>query len=147
MATMLTEPVTRTLPRAWHGNYTVPRARDWIRERDNEGTTLMVLEKETRRPLGLMILIETEFENSIGGIEVRLGYLLSEPAWGKGMATELVQGFLGWCRTQAPISTLAGGVDSNHPASRRVLEKNGFRPVEAEGEDFQSHRIYRIRLR
>jgi RimJ/RimL family protein N-acetyltransferase len=144
---MLTEPVTRTLPTAWQGDYTVSRAREWIRERDQEGTTLLVIEKSTKEPVGLVILIEVDSENTIDGIEIRLGYLLSEPAWGRGLATELVKGFVGWCRTQAPIATLAGGVDADHPASMRVLEKNGFRPVEADTRTAQDHRLYRLRLR
>ena len=147
VAAMLTEPVTRTLPTAWQGNFTVSRAREWIRERDQEGTTLMVIDKSNKEPVGLVILIEVDSENAIDGIQVRLGYLLAEPAWGRGLATELVKGFVAWCRTRAPISTLAGGVDADHPASMRVLEKNGFRPVEADGEVNQSHRLFQLRLR
>ena len=49
VAAMFTEPVTRTLPTVWHGDYTVSRARKWIRERDQEGTTLLVIDKS--RPL------------------------------------------------------------------------------------------------
>ena len=147
VATMLTEPVTRTLPTAWQGNFTLSRAREWIRERDQEGTTLLVIDKSTKEPVGLVILIEVDAEDAIDGIEVRLGYLLSEPAWGKGLATELVRGFVGWCRTQESIATLAGGVDADHPASMRVLEKNGFRPVEADTRTAQDHRLYRLRLR
>ena len=102
---MLTEPVTRTLPTAWQGNYTVSRAREWIKERDKEGTTLLVVERSTKEPIGLVILIEVDSENANDGIEVRVGYLLAESAWGKGLATELVKGFVEWCRTQAPIAT------------------------------------------
>ncbi len=146
VATMLTEPVTRTLPTAWQGSYTVSRAREWVRERDKEGTTLLVIDKSTKEPVGLVILIEVDSENAIDGIEVRLGYLLSEPAWGRGLATELVGGFVDWCRTQASIATLAGGVDADNPASIRVLEKNGFRLVEADAGKAQDHRLYRLRL-
>jgi len=147
VATILTEPVTKTLPTAWQGSYTASRAREWIRERDQEGTTLLVIDKSTKEPVGLVILIEVDSENAIDGIEIRLGYLLSEPAWGKELATELVMGFVTWCRTQAPIATLAGGVDADHPASMRVLEKNGFRPVEGGGETSPNHRLYRLRLK
>ena len=147
VATMLTEPVMRHLPPAWHGDYTVPRAREWIKERDNEGTTLLVIEKSTMEPVGLVILIEMDSENAIESIEVRIGYMLSEPAWGRGLASELVKGFIAWCRTQAPISTLAGGVDADHPASMRVLEKSGFSLVDGESGDTPNHREYRLRLR
>ena len=131
---MLTEPVTRMLPSAWQGDYTVSRAREWIRERDQEGTTLLVIDNSTKEPVGLVILIEVDSKNAIDGIEVRVGYLLAESAWGKGLATELVKGLVEWCRTQSTIATLAGGVNADHPVSMRVLEKNGFHPVEGEGE-------------
>ncbi len=68
VATMLTEPVTRTLPTAWQGSYTVSRAREWIKERDKEGTTLLVIDKSTNEPVGLLILNEMDSENSIDDI-------------------------------------------------------------------------------
>ena len=83
VATMLTEPVTRSLPASWQGSYTVERAREWIAERDREGATLLVVDKSTCQAIGLMILFETDAENGGDGIEVRLGYLLSESAWGR----------------------------------------------------------------
>ena len=46
----------------------------------------------------MMILHETDAENVMGGVEVRLGYLVSEAAWGRGFATELVKGLFDWCR-------------------------------------------------
>lgn len=144
---MLTELVTRTLPPAWHGDYTVAHAREWIAERDNEGTTLLAIEKISMEPIGLVILNELNSEIDIDGIEVRLGYLLSEPAWGRGLASELVKGFVAWCRTQAHISTLVGGVDADNPASIRVLEKNGFGVVAGGGEELQNHREYQLQLR
>lgn len=147
VATMLTEPVTRTLPPAWQGDYTVPRARQWIKDRDKEGTTLLAIEKSAKQPVGLIILHEVGSQQAMDGIEVRLGYLLSEPAWGRGLATEMVKGFVAWCRTQDSISTVAGGVDADHPASKRVLEKNGFRPGEVDGEADQGQRMFRLRLR
>ena len=147
LATMLTEPVMRHLPTAFHGDYTVARARQWIRERDKEGTMLIAIEKTSQDPVGLIFFVKMDSEETTESFEVRLGYLLSETVWGRGLATEMVRGFVGWCRTQAPISTLVGGVDVDHPASMRVLEKNRFQSVEAEGEGDQGQRIYRLILR
>ena len=73
VADMLTDPVTRSLPPSWQGGYTVERAREWIRERDEEGATLLVVDKPTGQAIGLMILFEMEAENG-GGRDVRLGY-------------------------------------------------------------------------
>ena len=81
MVDILSEPVTRSLPTSWQGAYTVERARSWVEERDHEGTSLLVVEKSTGEPIGVMFLFE---EGVPGRTEVRIGYLLSEPAWGKG---------------------------------------------------------------
>ena len=132
VAGILTEPVTRTLPVAWHGAFSEERARDWIAEGDREGAGLLVVEKATEKPVGLIILFEIPADD---GIEVRLGYVLAETSWNLGFATELVDGLVRWCRAQPTIRSLAGGVAPDNPASRRVLEKNGFCPGELGGED------------
>jgi len=144
---MLTEPVTRSLPQSWQGDYSLERARAWIEDRDNEGTTLLVLDRSTGRAIGLIILFETDAPARPGSREVRLGYLLSETAWGKGYASELVEGLVDWCRRQANIISVAGGVEKDNPASRRVLEKNGFRPAQDEGELHQEEELFRLTLR
>ena len=146
VATMLTEPVTRSLPPSWQGSYTAERAREWIAERDAEGTTLLVIDKSTKQAAGLMILFETDTEDSGNDIEVRLGYLLSEMMWGKGLASELVRGFTGWCRAQSSISSIVGGVARDNPASRRVLEKNGFRLIQSESEIVQDEQLFCLQL-
>lgn len=74
---LLTEPVTRSLPAAWQGEYTAERARSWIDDREREGTTLLVIDRSVPEVVGLVILLETQSEK-LGGKEVRLGYLLSE---------------------------------------------------------------------
>ena len=68
-----------------------------------------------------MILHDTD-TTATGSVEVRLGYLLAENAWGKGFASELIEGFVDWCRGQEAITSLAGGVEADNAASRRVLE-------------------------
>lgn len=146
VADMLTEVVTRSLPPSWQDGFSVECARRWIEERDDDGTTLLVVDRSTRQAVGLMILFEMDAEAAAGGTEVRLGYLLAEPAWGKGLASELVQGFVAWCRGQAAISSLAGGVEGDNPASRRVLEKNDFQPAQGEAEPLGGEQIFRLRL-
>jgi RimJ/RimL family protein N-acetyltransferase len=143
---VMTEPVTRSLPSPWQGQYTVERAVGWIAERDGEGTTLLVLERATRQAVGLVMLFESAADDGRGGVDVRLGYLLAESAWGKGLASELLGGLVTWCRAQDPIRSLAGGVARENVASARVLEKNGFRPVEAEHGDPRSERLFELRL-
>lgn len=120
---ILTAQVTRSLPPAWQGFYTLERARNWVQERDDEGITLLVVEKASRMPIGLIILFETA--NGTDGSELRLGYLLAESVWGKGLASELIGGFVEWCKNNE-VKSVTGGVARDNIASRRVLEKSGF---------------------
>jgi RimJ/RimL family protein N-acetyltransferase len=123
VATMLTEPVTESLPEAWRGAFTMERAASWVEERDAEGATLLVVERSSGLPVGLVILFEAQ--ETSAPIELRLGYLLAESAWGKGIASELVDGLVSWSR-QTGVASLVSGVERDNVASRRVLEKNGF---------------------
>ena len=120
---ILTPNVTESLPPHWQGSYTIDRARNWIIERDLEGVTLLIVEKKIITPLGLVILYDTTTEDNYA--ELRLGYLLKESAWGKGLGSELVKGLVEFCRTQ-PVSSITGGVAQDNIASKCVLEKNGF---------------------
>jgi len=120
---MLTPGVTNSLPPTWQGEYTIDRARDWIKERDSEGVTLLIFEKELQIPLGLVILFNMSDDQRLS--ELRLGYLLAESAWGKGYGSELIQGFVDRCRNQK-VASIVGGVAKDNVASIRVLEKNGF---------------------
>ncbi len=121
---ILTPAVTETLPPPWQGEYTDERARKWIRDRDREGVTLMVIERGSGRAVGLMLLFSAG--EAVEGAELRLGYMLAESAWGRGYASELIAGLIGWCRSHRVLS-LTGGVARENIASGRALEKNGFR--------------------
>jgi RimJ/RimL family protein N-acetyltransferase len=141
---MLTKRVTSSLPIAWQGAYTIDRARLWIEERDREGKTLLVISRSTRSPIGMMILFES-VRDIVNKVEIRLGYLLKESSWGKGFASELVRGFVDWCR-ENNVASIIGGVDRENIASRRVLEKNGFVCILDSEEDGSEEIIYQLQL-
>lgn len=141
VAGMLTEPVTRWLTPSWHGPYAQQRAAEWIEARDAEGPVLLVQDRSTGDPLGLVLLYE---EPTDEGVEVRLGYLLAEHAWGRGLGGELLKGFVAWCRARGDVRTIIGGVAPENAASIRLLARLGFRPeAAAAGEDLS----YRLSLR
>lgn len=52
-----------------------------------------------------------------------LGYWITRPHWGKGIATRAVEAFLAEHEPRRPLSA---GVARHNAASRRVLERNGF---------------------
>jgi RimJ/RimL family protein N-acetyltransferase len=132
VSTMLTPPVTESLPPGWQGSYDPARARRWIAERDAEATTMLVSERSSGSGVGLLLLHEEPAADA-AGIEVRLGYLLAERAWGRGLGGELVSGFVRWCHAQPTVTSVVGGVAPGNVASMRILERNGFLLVDRVG--------------
>ena len=143
VVSLLTERVTAPLPPDWQGVYTAERARGWIEERDAEGTTLLVVRKSDGEAVGLVMLFEAPSTEDEGASDVRLGYLLAEAVWGQGVASELVEGLVGWCRGEEGLATITGGVALDNPASARLLEKNGFSEIENERGHGDGERLYR----
>ena len=141
VAAILTPRVTQSLPEEWRGKYSHSRAAKWLEDIDQEAATLLVLDRITRNPIGLMVLFESVEERS--GHIVRIGYMLAESAWGNGYATELLQGFVNWCK-KTEIASVIGGVEKNNVTSQRVMEKNGFRVLA--NPQIHSEILYELRL-
>ena len=120
---MLVPDVTKRFPVMWRGDYDKKRAKFWIQERDSESKTLLAVEKETKKPLGYINFFK-EGDRS-RGTYLRLGYLVSKAMWNNGLATELVEGFIHWCKENS-VSTILARVESDNIASIRVLEKITF---------------------
>jgi RimJ/RimL family protein N-acetyltransferase len=140
---VLTTTTTSALPPDWYGDYDADRATRWIIDRDAESPTLLAIEKETGNAIGLMILFETALDDGSSEIDLRLGYVLAESAWGNGFATELVNGLVQWARSEPLIRSISGGVAQDNEASAKVLVKNGFAPTHSpDGE-----RLYKRVLR
>ena len=59
----------------------------------------------------------------------RLGYWLGRAYWSRGLGTEAVAWLLDYAHARFPGQTVGAGVFADNPASRRVLEKLGFRQV------------------
>jgi len=124
VAELLTVRTTVALPESWQGDHSVESATDWINERDADASMLLVTEAASRKPVGILVVSEVPLP--CAGIDLRIGYLLAESTWGRGLATELVSGLVAWANSQSRIHTLTGGVDAANRASVRVLEKCGF---------------------
>lgn len=56
-----------------------------------------------------------------------IGYWLGTPHWGKGYATEAVQGLIDSLFSLIDVTAIEADTRVINPASRRVLEKSGFR--------------------
>jgi ribosomal-protein-alanine N-acetyltransferase len=131
VVSLLTPAVTRPLPPAWQGSYSLDRVEKWITERDEDGPTLLVVERARGRPVGLFILHVAEAELP-GSFDLRLGYMLAEDAWRKGFGAEMMAGFVDSCRAHPQISSVLAGVEADNLASVRILERNGFERVSAD---------------
>lgn len=54
------------------------------------------------------------------------GYWIGRPYWGRGLATEALEGALVWASRRWKRRALVAGHFTDNPASGRVLEKAGF---------------------
>jgi ribosomal-protein-alanine N-acetyltransferase len=145
VASLMSASVTRALPAEWQGEYTPHRARQWVAERDREGPTLLAVERSSAEVVGLLIPFESEAPEG-SGVGIRLGYMLAESAWGQGLGSELVEGFVAWCRAQTEIRSIIAGVAADNPASIRILEKSGFAPNREPADDPTAERIFQLQL-
>lgn len=144
VADLMTPGTTRMLPEAWHGEFTPERARVWIEEREADSTTLLVTEKASRQPVGLVILAEVPQDGD--DVDLRIGYLVAQHRQGQGLGTELLARLVDRVRHVPAVDTLTGGVDPGNTASIRVLERAGFRRVDGHDGD-GDQLLYRLDCR
>jgi RimJ/RimL family protein N-acetyltransferase len=63
---------------------------------------------------------------------------------GKGLASEMIQGLVAWCR-RSNVTSIVGGVARGNVSSCRVLEKNGF--TCDPGTEDAEEQMFELRLR
>ena len=136
---VLTPAVTEALPGPWRGEYTRDRATRGAEDTEKQGTVLVVVDKASHSCVGMVVLMEfpLSIQAPVSGsstneamMEVRVGYMLRQNAWGRGLATELLQGIVQSFTRDRRICCLVGGVDGSNVASARVLQKAGFTQVQ-----------------
>lgn len=94
----------------------------WIDRQAELAQGLVIRLRDTSQIAGLVLLYRD------GSGTVHLGYLLGEPFWGRGIATEAIKALIPHLQREAPLR-LHAGVARDNPASARVLEKAGFTPA------------------
>jgi len=87
---------------------------------DPDRARAFLIEHEDHGPVGVIGL----FEDADAAPEV--GYWIARPFWGRGYATEALQGAVAWASKAWKRRALMAGHFSDNPASGRVLEKAGF---------------------
>jgi RimJ/RimL family protein N-acetyltransferase len=118
---ILSPMVTNSLPDGWQNIDTTHKASEWIKERESDSDFYTIHKNDTKECIGFLFLYR---EAEVA--DLRLGYLIGEKHWGKGLGTELIKGLVTWCRTSKVVKTLSGGVAEDNIASIKVLEKCGF---------------------
>ena len=124
---LLSPEVTKDLPDSWQQVFTGADAKQWVEDRDEESNLLLIQNQSSKAIIGLMFLHESESDDS--SVEVRLGYLIAQEHWGKGYATELIQGLVLWCKGIKKIKSISGGVESGNIGSIKVLERSDFKCI------------------
>lgn len=80
--------------------------------------------------------------------DIGIDYAIGAPeAVGRGLGTELIRALLGQARIAEPSARVLVAVDTANAASRRVLEKNGFRLAGARGIEWEPEErsaLYRL---
>jgi len=122
---ILSPEVTKSLPQGWQNINSVFLSINWVKERLAESVVLVVESIEQNDIIGFIFLYE--LDDRI----IRFGYLLSKETWGKGIGTELMKGFVDWCKQDGHIKSISGGVEKINIGSIKVLKKVGFKQIES----------------
>jgi RimJ/RimL family protein N-acetyltransferase len=121
---ILTEPVLRHLPDALRHTGATFDPTAWMAVLLSRVDVGVVFARDGERPIGFLTLRGDGAPEP----EISVGYLLAEEAWGRGFATELVEGVIAACRAAGDVR-LRAGVATGNPASMQVLRKAGFREI------------------
>lgn len=118
---IMTPNVTKALPDGWQQLDTHDKAKNWVTERLQDSHFYALTLTDTHEIIGYLFLYTES-----GSKALRLGYLLAESHWGKGLGSELVKGLVAWCKQTQLVTAISGGVEQDNIGSIKVLEKNGF---------------------
>ena len=116
--TMFTEPVSRHLPPSCQNFRTDGDVDNWLEAMAQTGSVLRLT--ELQQAVGYLFVFP-EPENCY-----RLGYVLDEAQWGKGFATEALEGLVAYLSESGNADSFIAGVEPENIGSVNVLKKLGF---------------------
>jgi len=90
-----------------------------------------VIEADTLKLLGDCKLVNYKKDPSV----FEIGYLLRKEHWGKGLGTQICESMLTLATTLNPDKDVIGIIDPDNSASRRLLNKFGFKSFFVGKED------------
>ena len=116
---ILTPVVVENLPPYFHGIGSYEEARRWL-EGMLLGSRLLQVGTGEDELIGFLFAYVEKDEYA------HIGYLLAEEYWDRGLASELLQGFIHEVEKSESWLKLIGGVDQSNVASAKLLKKLGF---------------------
>lgn len=106
-----------------------------------------IVDKTTDEAIGCIGLVPAGNEHhKILNNEFEAGYWLGYEHWGKGLASEALEGLTKWCRDELRLESLLITADAQNIASCRVAEKCGFKHVENYCFNGILSKAFRLRL-
>jgi RimJ/RimL family protein N-acetyltransferase len=136
LPTILTPEVVKDLPDYFQNIHSHSDAEQWLERMLSESRLLQISYGEHSVIGFLFVHVEAD-------ADAYIGYLLAEPYWGQGLASELLQGFIQVASQVEGWQQLLGGVAAANVASAKLLEKLGFKLLEI---DEQGVRLYQYSL-
>lgn len=110
----------------WAPHRTVEESRAIVQHFIHCGDVWAIVEKKTGRVIG-SIGLHCDRKREVEGARM-LGYVLGEPYWGQGFATEAAQAVLTFAFEQKGCTVLSAYHYPGNARSRRVIKKLGFVP-------------------
>ena len=117
---IFTPDVVKHLPPSFHSVDSMQAAELWFADLMSQSRMFIVSEKLSQSIIGLLF-VHVDARN-----QANIGYLLAEDYWGKGLASELLTGFIEFAGSNTPWTSLLGGVGKHNTASAHLLKKLGF---------------------
>ena len=93
------------------------------RIKEKTGYALGIVLKETNRVIGVIDIFKIDWKNK----NAELGYWLGKKYWGRGLTTEAVKLMLKFAFEKLKLHRVYASLFEENVASRRVLEKSGFK--------------------
>lgn len=114
----------------WQSHHDFAKTKDWLtgelsRIAAADWYRWAICDRVSGELLGTGLI---DWEEEFGEFEI--GYNLKRCAWGRGYTTEAMTEILGFAAESLGISTMVGRCAAVNTASRRVLEKLGFRQLQ-----------------
>jgi RimJ/RimL family protein N-acetyltransferase len=117
---VLKDNEVNNLPPYFYNVDTIEDAKDWFEFMIDEVELFFIKGKYSQATIGFI------FVHTISGGNSHIGYTLAREYWNKGIATEVLHGFIGYCDESKKWENLVAGVDKQNTPSIALLEKLGF---------------------